>query len=79
MTYVIGTVSKLSEFLRRYSKDILPNRRTVGHPLSEHTLAESLRVTRTIDEALDRKVFKAITQAEFVDYFLNGQSHGRDV
>ena len=70
---VVGSGPRLSQFLTRYSEEILLERRTGGHPLSEHTLAEYLRITRSINEALGNKVFKAITQAELADY-LNDQS-----
>src|SRR3569833_1838800 len=65
---VAGNGPRLSEFLTRYSEENLPERRTGGPPLSEHTLAEYLRITRTIKGALGNKVFMAITHAELADY-----------
>src|SRR3569832_2423755 len=70
---VAGNGPRLSEFLTRYSEEILPERRTGGHPLSEHTKAEKKHNTRTKKRAQGNKVFKASTQAELADY-LNDQS-----
>ena len=58
-----------AEYLQHYRDDLLPKRRINGHPLSEHTLNEYLRIVRVLaNSPLSSKVMKTITQKDLADY-----------